>query len=1115
MLQRNLVFCFLISLLGCSANEKQSLQFQFLPASKTGIDFENTITENDSVNLFDYYYIYNGSGVAVGDINNDGLPDLFFGGNMVTSRMYLNTAALTFQDITLEAGLETDSWVMGVTMVDINADQLLDIYLNIAGPSAQRMDNLLFINRGPDHNGIPVFEEAAAEYGINDPSFSIQSAFFDYDRDGDLDLFVLTNCVDKVDKTLVVENGKAITNGTTIDHLYENIGYIDSLGHPLYVKRDTTSGISHEGYGLGLGIDDLNQDGWPDIYVANDFMPDEKIYINQGNGKFEERAKDFLPTQSYNGMGVDIADVNHDLRPDIVVVDMLPDNNDRRKSMIGAMKPQAFHLRKKEGYQAQYVRNTLQLNRGNDPSGQLHFSEVSQLAGVHATDWSWAPLLADFDNDGDRDLFITNGFVKDMTDLDYVNFRASKSYFGTKEAKVEREKRLMEALTEVKIPNFLYQNQGNLTFTDVTKAAGINTPSFSNGAIYADLDADGDLDIVTNEINAPALVYENTSREDNAYIKIKLKGSGLNTQAIGARIVAKTDSSKFYQYVSPTRGYLSSMQGEVHLGLGKDTILQSLTVLWPDGKQQELTAVQLNQSIEISYSPGREEQQIDEVVATPFFEPTSTLIDYTHNENTYSDFDRDPLLLQMYSRSGPCISVGDIDDKKGKDLYIGGSHGIAPTLFFQDQNGDFQKTVFPAGEEKYEDVASLLFDFDQDQDEDLYVVSGGSEFEQGSSNYQDRLYINDGKGNFSKSNALPEINASGSCVQGADFDQDGDIDLFVGGRYLPGAYPLSPRSYLLRNDGDKYEDITSTVAGLPKVGMVTSALWSDFDHDGWVDLILVGEWMPLTVFRNVEGILQKMENVSPDSEGWWNVIQAGDFDHDGDIDYVAGNLGHNQDYKASKDQPFVLYADDFDQNGKIDPIFAGYMKNHANGDTQLFPFHGKDDLARQITAYKRVFPSYQQYSEATITEVLSEEIIDKAQTFKAHTFSTSLFINTGKGVFQQVELPVEAQVAPVHAILVEDINQDGNLDLVIAGNHNSSENTYGAQNAFLGTCLLGTGKNTFNILTPAESGLYLNKSVRALSAFEVNSGENILVVAINAGALVTLKRSSKPIPPIE
>jgi len=1115
MLQRYLVFCSLIYILGCSANEKQSLQFQLLPASKTGINFENTITENDSVNLFDYYYIYNGSGVAVGDINNDGLLDLFFGGNMVTSKMYLNKGSLVFQDITSAAGLETDSWVMGVTMVDINADQLLDIYLNIAGPSSQRMDNLLFVNRGPDHNGIPIFEEAAAEYGINDPSFSVQSAFFDYDRDGDLDLFVLTNRVDKIDKTQISQNGKAITNGTTIDHLYENIGYIDSLGHPLYVKRDTTSGISHEGYGLGLGIDDLNQDGWPDIYVANDFMPDEKIYINQGNGKFEERAKDFLPTQSYNGMGVDIADVNNDLRPDIVVVDMLPDNNDRRKSMIGAMKPQAFHLRKKEGYQAQYVRNTLQLNRGKDPTGQLYFSEVSQVAGVHATDWSWGPLLADFDNDGDQDLFITNGFVKDMTDLDYVNFRASKSYFGTKEAKVDREKRLMEALTEVKISNFLYQNQGNLEFEDVTIPAGINTPSFSNGAVYADLDADGDLDIVTNEINAPALVYENTSRQDNAYLKIKLKGRGLNTQATGARIIAVTDRSKFYQYVSPTRGYLSSIQGEVQLGFGQDTLLQSLSVLWPDGKQQELTDISLNQSIEVNYSPEGEASLARTVDAVPYFETISTLIDYDHQENAYNDFDRDPLLLQMYSRNGPCISVGEIDDKQGKDLYIGGSHGIAPTLFFQDQNGFFQKTAFPAGEEKYEDVASLLFDFDQDEDEDLYVVSGGSEFEAGSPNYQDRLYINDGKGNFSKSNALPEINASGSCVQGADFDKDGDIDLFVGGRYLPGAYPLSPRSYLLRNDGNKYEDITSTVAGLPKVGMVTSALWSDFDNDGWVDLILVGEWMPLTIFRNVEGVLQKMENISPHSEGWWNVIKEGDFDNDGDIDYVAGNLGNNQDYKASKDQPFVLYADDFDQNGKIDPIFAGYMKSHANGDAQLFPFHGKDDLARQITAYKRVFPSYQQYSEATIKQVLSDEMMTKAQTFKAHTFSTSLFINAGKGVFQQVELPVEAQVAPVHAILVEDINLDGNLDLIIAGNHNSSENTYGAQNAFLGTCLLGTGKNTFSILSPAESGLYLNKAVKALSTFDSNSGANILVAAVNAGALITLKRSSKPILLIE
>lgn len=1109
-MQRLFIFSGLFFLLGCTADKNQGLAFELLPASATGISFENTITESDSINLFDYYYIYNGAGVAVGDVNNDGAPDLFFGGNMVSSQLYLNTGALNFQNVTLEAGLATTAWVMGVTLVDINADNLLDIYLNVAGPSSQqqRMNNLLFINQGLNQDGIPVFEEAAAAYGIDDASFSIQSAFFDYDRDGDLDLYVLTNRVDRIEKSFVVENGKSTTDGMTIDHLYENLGLVDSLGHPLYVRRDTSSGIAHEGYGLGLAIDDLNQDGWPDVYVANDFLPDEKMYINQGDGSFKESAQDFLPTQSYNGMGVDIADFNNDLRPDILVLDMLPDNNDRRKSMIGAMKPKEFKLREKNGYQAQYVRNTLQMNLGQDPSGQIHFSEVGQLTGIHATDWSWAPLLADFDNDGHRDLFITNGFVKDMTDLDYINFRASKSYFGTKTAKEDREKSLMQALTEVKIPNFLFRNEGNMQFQDVTVSAGIDLPSFSNGAIYADLDADGDLDIVTNDINAPALVYENTTQQSNNYLKVRLQGNGLNTAAIGAKILVQKNDAAYYHYMSPTRGYLSSIYGEVHLGLGKDSLLKSLAIIWPNGERQELTALNTNQTLEISYRPNSQgSRQVSE--ESPYFQSARTLIDYQHQENPFSDFDRDPLLLASYSSSGPCLSFGAIDDQPGVDLYIGGSHGTQPTLFFQDSAGGFHKKNFPVAAKPYEDVASFLFDFDQDEDLDLYVVSGGNEFEMGSPNYQDRLYLNDGKGNYSQSDALPVVNASGSCVTGTDFDQDGDIDLFIGGRLLPGHYPQSPNSYLLRNEGTHFEDITASVPGLAKAGMVTSALWSDFDNDGWEDLLMVGEWMPLTIFRNVEGILRKIEQTSSPCNGWWNVIKEGDFNEDGYKDYVAGNLGNNQDYKASAAHPFTLYADDFDQNGKIDPIFACYLKDQAQGNHQLFPFHGRDDLASQIPAYKGIFTSYQQYSEAPIAQVLSPDMVQQAKTLQAHTFSSSLFINQGAGKFKPVALPIEAQLGPVNTLVVEDLNQDGHLDIMAAGNRNQSENTYGTQNTFLGTLLLGKGNYEFTALPPEKSGLYLNRDIRSLSLFTTNAGTHLVVAAVNAGPLICLAQKRR------
>ncbi len=541
-----LLCCFISFLLSCNSDQPKSAKFILLSPELSGIDFVNRISESDTINLFDYYYIYNGSGVAVGDLNNDDLPDLFFGANMVSSKFYLNKGSFHFQDVTNLSGLTTNSWVMGVTLVDVNSDDLLDIYLCVAGPSIMdnTMENLLFINTGPDDTGIPHFVESAKEYGINDGYFSVQSVFLDYDVDGDLDLFVLTNEVNNIDKTFVVENGNAVTKGKTVDHLYENIGIVDSLGHPFFIKRDTSCGITDEGYGLGLGVDDFNGDNFPDIYVANDFMPDDKLYINQGDGMFKEMGSDFLPTQSYNGMGVDIADVNGDLLPDIMVLDMLPDNNNRRKSMIAGMKHQAFQLRKDKNYQAQYLRNTLHLNMGTDQKDALYFTDIGQLAGVHATDWSWGPLFADFDNDGDRDLFITNGFVKDMTDLDYINYRASQSYFGTKEAKKDREKIMMDGLTEVKISNYLFENRGALRFNNITSKCGINNPSFSNGAIYADLDLDGDLDIVTNEINATALVYENVSPGNNNYLTIELHGEGLNAQAIGAKVLAITDQSK-------------------------------------------------------------------------------------------------------------------------------------------------------------------------------------------------------------------------------------------------------------------------------------------------------------------------------------------------------------------------------------------------------------------------------------------------------------------------------------------------------------------------------------------------------------------------------------------
>ncbi len=1103
----------LITLVGCHVQQtdKGTLVFRHLESQRTGIDFENTIHENDTINLFDYYYIYNGAGLAVGDFNRDSLPDIFFAGNMVSSKLFLNKGDFVFQEVTREANVMTDSWIMGVNVVDINSDGWLDIYLNVAGPTYAypHQENLLFVNQGVDDREVPIFKECAASYGINDISFSVQSAFLDVDRDGDLDLYVLTNQVDDIDKAAIYENGTAVTHGETIDHLYENVGWVDSLGHVYYRQLDKSCGINEEGYGLGLAVDDVNFDNWPDIYVANDFMPNDRLYINQQNGTFINQARDAMQHQSYNGMGVDIADINNDEQPDIIVLDMLPDNSDRRKSMIPKMKLHEFTMQIRAGYQAQYVRNTLQLNQGQDADGNLHFSELGQLMKVHATDWSWAPLFADFDNDGYRDLFVTNGFVKDMTDLDYINFGAHNSYFGTRESKENRKRKLIETLTEVKIPNVLFRNKEGVEFEDVSHSAGISIPSFSNGAMYADLDLDGDLDMVTNDINAQALVFENISSVEHNYLHIDLLYKGDNLNGIGTKIIVETDHFSSYSYVSPTKGYLSSMLGPIHVGLGKDTLIGKIKVIWPNGQTQMLSNISANQLLGITYDPNvvaKHTESMKSVKSSekPIFQKVTGLISFKHKENEFNDYYSDPLLLRMYSRVGPCMSVGEMDHIIGKDIFIGGSHEYSPSIFLQDEKGTFFPGTFPPGEKQYEDAASLLFDFDGDNDLDLYIVSGGSEFEEGSPMYQDRMFINDGRGNFSKTDVLPPIHSSGSCIAGKDYDKDGDIDVFVGGRYEPGHYPFSPQSYLLAHTGDKFMDITNKVADLSEVGMVTSAIWSDYDNDGWTDLVLVGEWMPMTIFKNREGILEKQDIQSLiHSTGFWNVIKEGDLDRDGDMDYVVGNLGTNQDYQATEDKPFMLYAYDFDENGKVDPMFAQYMKDQVNGTYQLFPLHGRDDIVHQIIAYKKMFRTYDAFSHASMDKILTDRMVQQAHVYASHTFSSSVFVNNGDGTFQQIALPLEAQLAPINDLIVTDINEDGNMDVIAAGNQFHSEYTYGAHDASLGVCLLGDGQLNFQALSPDKVGLYLNKEVRSLSTMTTNDGKRLMIVGVNNSELIT------------
>lgn len=1093
-----------------------------LSAEHTGISFSNEIIENDSVNVLDFYYCYNGGGVGIGDFDNNGLQDIFFTGNMVSSKLYMNKGSLKFEDITESAGVYTKDWIMGVSLVDINSDGWLDIYLNVAGPGQKNeYKNLLFINKGIDSQGVPSFSEAAAEYGLADNSFSVQSVFFDYDGDGDLDMFLLTNSVDFSDKNFIHPRKYPATRGVTTDRLYKNIGISDTLDHPYYIDVSEEAGIKHEGYGLGVAIDDLNADGWPDIYVANDFMPNDLIYINQQDGTFKDHSSQSQRHQTYNGMGVDIADINNDLLPDIMVVDMLPESNARRKSMMPGMNYEKFLMEQYAGYVPQFMRNTLQLNQGKDVEGITHFSDISQLAGVHDTDWSWAPLIADFDNDGLRDIYITNGFVKDITDLDFINYQSPTTQFDAKENRLEKKREITSQLKGVKVSNFIFKNQGALKFENLSEDWGIHTPSYSNGAAYADMDNDGDLDIVVNNINDKAFIFENQSDhllKDSHFLQLEIKGSEANTSGFGAKVMIYTDSITQYYYHSSVKGYLSSIHAPVHFGTGTKSIVDSLKVSWSDGKFQVLKNIKTDQVLTLDYQEAKLYDVFpDENKGKIFRMSKESGVLFQHIENRHNDFTSNPLLPRLFSRGGPGIAVGDVDLKNGQDFFIGGSAGNAGTLFLQTKDGTYTEGDIDITEVSSEDMGVLFFDSDNDGDLDLYVVSGGSEFKEGAEEYQDRLYVNSGAGKFSRSTmSLPSTTSSGSCVVGADYDKDGDIDLFVGGRYRPGAYPLSATSYLLENRNGTFHNKTKEKAeGLDAIGMVTSAVWTDFDNDGWIDLIVVGEWMPLTFFQNQQG---KLVNVTAktglvNTNGWWNSIYPTDIDQDGDIDYIVGNMGLNTDYTPTPEYPLSVFAYDYDENGKIDPLLFRYQKN-KNDEQELVPFHGRDDLLDQLIMLRKKFQNYESYAHAGLTEVIPQGQFSKVSKFIAERFESSIIENKGNGKFTLRPLPVEAQISSINGALSGDFNQDDKVDLILVGNSYESEAMYGWQDASMGLYLIGDGNGNFSSVRPENSGLFLNKDIKGFASLHNLKGEKVMLAATNADSLIAFtpfKKSMKKI----
>lgn len=1092
-------------LFSCS---KKKLRFEMISPERSEIHFSNTIVETDSIHYFNFPYIYTGAGVGVADFDNDGLQDIFLSGNMVSSKLYHNKGDFVFEDIGDRSGTATNQWSTGVSIVDINQDGYKDIYLCIGGPGEPHTRrNKLFVN-----NGDLTFTESAEAYGIADDQMSTQAAFFDYDHDGDLDLYLMQHANEPytmINKLQTFTDGR----GPSTDRLYENIS-VNNAGHPVYENVSDTAGITIEGYGLGLAISDINRDGWPDIYVANDYIGSDLLYINNQDGTFSNALGSYVNQCSRNGMGIDIADINNDALSDIFVLDMLPEDNYRQKMMTAQMNYEHFKNTLQKGFAPQFIRNTLQINRGIGPSGNYSFSEVGRLAGLHQTDWSWSPLIADFDNDGLSDLYITNGFRRDVTNQDFIEYSDQNNLFVKGELSEANLVKRLTNLDSVCLPNYMFRNKDSLEFENVTSDWGMNHETMSNGSAYADFDNDGDLDLVVNNINAPASLYKNNTdqlKSAHKSVVIKLKGKVGNYEALGAKIsIVLPDGSKRYFENWPVRGYMSSSENRIHVGLGNHSKIDSLLIIWPDGKQTIRTNITAGITTEYDYSDitftSDPLKNLD--TNTTLFEDISSQLNlkYVHQENTPNDFRHEPLLLQQYDNNGPGIAIGDINGDDRTDFYVGGGRNQSGTLFFQTADGSFN-TKSMDGSEFFEDLGTLFFDADQDGDLDLYVVSGGSSvkyFNKG--HYQDRLYFNDGMGNFDlDEDALPTIASSGSCVVASDFDNDGDLDLFIGGRVVPGKFPTNPEHYLLENrEGKFYDSTKKLLPELNEIGMISAALWSDFDNDQDFDLIVVGEWMPITVFENKNGAFTKMQsnNGLQSYKGWWNSIVGSDIDSDGDIDYVVGNLGENTFLKANEERPIRLYAQDFDGNSSIDPIITRYI------NSKEYPVAPRRSLIDQLEVINRAFPSYEAYAKADIKEVLEPLNPYKKLTLKTNYFKSAYVENLGNGEFSLKALPVEAQYSSVHGMEVRDFDGDGFIDIVGVGNNSQTEVISGWYNAQKGFYLKGDGNGNFESIKSNKTGFFVEGDTRALSSWKTERSL-FLITSVNTDSLRIFKSDFK------